>query len=445
MRLHLLSKSVIVRRPESLVLGSVVNILIINDTAHVNGGAAKLAISEAIGLADRGHSIFFLAAVDPVAPELASHPNIKVYCTKQFDLLADPNRLRAFLQGWWNQKAFQAASGLVRSLDASDTLVHLHIWSRALSSSVARAVLDAGLPVVCTLHDFLLACPTGTFFLHRDEKICELTPMSAACISTNCDTRSYSQKLWRVGRQVVQQRFGHIPSRMTDYIVHSKLAFDVMRPYLPVDAAVHEVNAYIEAVKSEPALPAQNTDFVYLGRLVREKGVMMLARSAAAEKIPLTFIGSGALEREIRETYPEAVITGWVDHAGSVSYLRKARALVFPSLWYETLGLVVLEAAAHGIPCIVPDTSAAREMIEDEVTGLLFKGGNEFDLRAKMRRLQNPELASALGRAAYDRFWASDFASLDAHIASLESIYGTMLQRVPQDAAPNLCMQKGVA
>jgi len=422
-----------------------VNILIINDTAHVNGGAAKLAISEAIGLADRGHSIFFLAAVEPVAAELASHPRVTVCCTKQFDLLADPNKLRAFLQGWWNRKAFRAAQNLLKPLDQGDTLVHLHIWSRALSSSVARAVLDAGLPVVCTLHDFLLACPTGTFFLHRDEKICELTPMSAACIGTNCDTRSYAQKLWRVGRQVVQQQFGHIPSHLTDYIVHSKLAFEVMRPYLPAQATVHEVNGYIEATRSDPASPGDHTDFVYLGRLVREKGVTMLARCAAAESIPLTFIGSGSLEPEIRQAYPEAVITGWVDRAGSVSYLRSARALVFPSLWYETLGLVVLEAAAHGIPCIVPDTSAAREMIEDGVTGLLFQGGNETDLRAKMRRLQDPEVASALGRAAYDRFWASDFASLDAHVASLEGIYRTMLQRVPQDAAPNLCMQKGVA
>jgi glycosyltransferase involved in cell wall biosynthesis len=444
-RLHLFLEALDLRRPESLVLGSVVNILIINDTAHVNGGAAKLAISEAIGLADRGHSIFFLAAVKPIAPELSSHPNIKVCCTDQFDLLADPNRLRAFLQGWWNRKALRAAQDLVKPLHADDTLVHLHIWSRALSSSVARAVLDAGLPVVCTLHDFLLACPTGTFFLHREEKICELTPMSAACIGTNCDTRNYSQKLWRVGRQMVQQHFGHIPSHLTDYIVHSKLAYDVMRPYLPVDATVHAVNGYIEATKTEPASPGQNTEFVYLGRLVREKGVTMLARCAAAEGIPLTFIGSGPLEGEVRQAYPKAAITGWVDRAGSVSYVRSARALVFPSLWYETLGLVVLEAAAHGIPCIVPDTSAAREMIEDGVTGLLFQGGNESDLRATMRRLQDSQVASGLGRAAYDRFWASDFASLDAHIASLEGIYRKMLQRVPQDAAPNLCMQKGVA
>jgi glycosyltransferase involved in cell wall biosynthesis len=157
--------------------------------------------------------------------------------------------------------------------------------------------------------------------------------------------------------------------------------------------------------------------------------VAMLARSAAAEQLPLVFIGSGPLEGDIAAIYPQAVITGWVDHATSITHLRQARALVFPSLWYETLGLVVLEAAAHGIPSIVPDTSAAREVVRDGETGLHFRGGDEQDLRRKLRQLQDPQFATTLGRAAYDRFWASDFSSRDAHLTALEAIYESLLER----------------
>ena len=405
------------------------NIVIINDTAHVNGGAAKLAITEACGLADRGHQVFFLAAVLPVAPELEGRPNVTVVCTNQFDLLADPNRLRAFLQGWWNQKAFRATRDLIAPLDPSNTVAHLHIWSRALSPSIGRAVLDAGIPTVCTLHDFVLACPTGTFFLHREKEICKLRPMSRACVCTNCDTRNYQHKLWRLGRHVVQEQFGHLPSHLTDYIVHSQLALDVMKPYLPDGATIHELPIYIDGTRAAPANPAENETFAYVGRLVGEKGVIMLARSAAAEQLPVTFVGSGPLAAEIHEANPTAVITGWVDREGCVDYLRKSRALVFPSLWYETLGLVVLEAAAHGIPSIVPDSSAAREFVEDGVTGFHFQGGNESDLRSKMRQLNDPQVAAALGRAAYDRFWAGPFSSLNTHIASLQRIYENVLQR----------------
>ena len=202
-----------------------------------------------------------------------------------------------------------------------------------------------------------------------------------------------------------------------------------MEPFLPPGAAIHDLPVYIESTRLPPASPAENQGFVYLGRLVREKGVLMLARAAALEDLPLVFVGSGALEEQVREINPKAVITGWVDHRASVEHLRQSRALVFSSLWYETLGLVVLEAAAHGIPSIVPDTSAASEIIEDGVTGLLFRGGDEADLRSRMLQLNNPEFAATLGRNAYDRFWATEHPSLDAHTRSLEAIYEGMLDR----------------
>jgi glycosyltransferase involved in cell wall biosynthesis len=292
---------------------------------------------------------------------------------------------------------------------------------------VVRAALDANLRCICTLHDFLLACPTGTLFLHRQQAICHLQPMSLACISTNCDTRSYPQKLWRVGRQVIQQQIGHVPAQLTNFIVHSSLAHEIMAPFLPPASIFHPLTPYIESSQSCPATPDKNENFVYLGRLVREKGVIMLARAAAAERLPLVFVGTGALTESIAATYPAATITGWVDHATSLAHLRRARALVFPSLWYETLGLVVLEAAANGIPSIVPDTSAAREIVLDGVTGLHFRSGDEQDLRAKMLQLKDPAFAASLGHAAYDRFWSSNFASRDAHLDALEAIYVTLL------------------
>ena len=61
----------------------------------------KIAIMNAHDLAERGHRIFFLCALLPIAPELKSHPNITVICSEQYEIIADPRRTRAFLQGWW--------------------------------------------------------------------------------------------------------------------------------------------------------------------------------------------------------------------------------------------------------------------------------------------------------------------------------------------------------
>ena len=266
-------------------------VVVINDNAEINGGAAKTAIMSARALADRGHAVHFLCAVPGIAEELR-HPLISVVCSDQYEILNDPHRVRAFAQGWWNRKAEALARSLFAKLNPAETIVHVHLWAKALSSSVVRAATQAGFMTVCTLHDFLLACPTGTLFQHHTQTICSLKPMSAACIQSNCDTRSYPQKLWRVGRQAIQNSVGGLPPGIQAFIAHSDLVADVMKPYLPRSAPIYRLPIYTQAHDAGSALPGDYGRFVYIGRLVREKGVLLLARAAAAEAMGLTYVGS---------------------------------------------------------------------------------------------------------------------------------------------------------
>ena len=107
-------------------------------------------------------------------------------------------------------------------------------------------------------------------------------------------------------------------------------------------------------------------------------------------------------------------------------WLSKARALVFPSLWYETQGLVVMEAAAKGVPAIVSDGCAARDFIVHGETGLLFRNGDVADLAEKISMLKDPKLAEHLGRQAYERYWANP-NSMENHISDLIKYYHHIL------------------
>jgi glycosyltransferase involved in cell wall biosynthesis len=185
---------------------------------------------------------------------------------------------------------------------------------------------------------------------------------------------------------------------------------------------MHFISNFVDAQPADPAPVHSNSAFVFSGRLVREKGPAMLARSARDENVEAVFIGDGECHEEVLRANPEATITGWLPYQEGLQHLRSARALVFPSRWYEAQPLVILESAANGIPAIVPNTSAARDMVEDGVTGLWFEGGNEKDLSAKIAMLKDPDLASRLGIAAYRKFWAAP-PTLDWHVGQLESAY----------------------
>ena len=88
--------------------------------------------------------------------------------------------------------------------------------------------------------------------------------------------------------------------------------------------------------------------------------------------------------------------------------------------------MVVAEAAALGIPAIVADQCAGREMVENGVTGLWFRSGDHADLCEKMTMLQDSNTAAQMGRAAYARHWVAPF-TLDKHLDLLETCYGSIL------------------
>jgi glycosyltransferase involved in cell wall biosynthesis len=91
--------------------------------------------------------------------------------------------------------------------------------------------------------------------------------------------------------------------------------------------------------------------------------------------------------------------------------------------------MVVMEAAALGVPAIVSDACAAREAIVDGETGLLFRSGDASDLAAKLDLLhRDSALAARLGLKAYERYWSAP-STIDLHTKQLIACYTQMLKR----------------
>lgn len=398
-------------------------VIVAADFAHVNGGAGRIAIDSARGLAAAGHDVILFTAVGPIAPDLVDRPHLRVECLQQPDIWSDPDRTGAAVRGVWNRTAAARLDAVLDTVDPADTVVHLHSWTKGLSASIVRTARARGVPVVTTLHDFLIVCPTGTLFDYQRGEACPLTPMTPACVARSCDARSYAHKLWRVGRHFVQAHAGHLPGAGAHVIAISEASARRLRPLLPDDCRVHVVPNFSEVPIAPPADVAANTAVVYVGRLSAEKGPLLLAESLRRLESPGVFVGDGELADAVRAHAPGLEVTGWLPADAVRDRLRRARVLVLPSLWFETQGLVVAEAAAAGVPAVVPSTSGARDWVDDGVHGLWFTSGDAADLARQIARLRDtPAFAARLGRAAYDRFWAAP-PTLASHIASLERVY----------------------
>jgi glycosyltransferase involved in cell wall biosynthesis len=140
------------------------------------------------------------------------------------------------------------------------------------------------------------------------------------------------------------------------------------------------------------------------------------------------FIGDGPIAPRLREQYPEARLLGWLEPAAVRAAMRAARTLVFPSLWYEGLGLTALEAKAMGTPVIVSDICAAREQIADGAEGLWFTSGDAASLASALERVKDDALVARLSRAAYESCWREP-PTLARHVEQTLAVYDEVLAR----------------
>ena len=402
-------------------------IVILIDHASVTGGQAKVALDSALGLKQAGHRPIVFAATQPIDPRLAA-ADIEVLCLDQPDLLGNKSKAAAALQGIWNSVAARKLGEFLASLPRDHTIVHVHGWAKALSASIAIPIQLSKLPAVYTMHEYFLFCPNGGFYNYPQHHICSLTPLSPQCWITNCDQRSYADKLWRATRTSVMKNIAALPRLFSDIILFSEFQRNIIKTYLPPTVQTHIVSNPIDAEDLGPKPNPASGDFIFVGRLSSEKGAACFAEAARKAKIKPVFIGDGHLHDFLKSAYPEAELMGWKSSTEVRQLMRKARALIFPSLWYEGQPLTVLEAKAMGTPVIVSDACAGRAEIENGVSGLWFESNNSDALASGLQQLKDDDTVTRMSYAAYNTFW-TNAPTLDKHIANLTRIYETMIDQ----------------
>lgn len=402
------------------------NAVIVNDFAFVNGGAGQIAFYTARKLAEKGNQVYFFSAVPPIAGDLKKQ-NIKVICLNQKDILNEPNRLQAAIRGIWNIRASKEMEALLRKLSPSNTVLHIHGLQKAISTSILAKAHHMGFRIIYHLHDYGMACPNLGFFDYKRQMICHKKAMGIACVCTNCDRRSYIQKVWRMARQLVQIKFGGLPEYVDAFIYISSFSLDFLKPYIPKSTKLFFVQNPLE-VEKKPLMDIEgNKSFLFIGRLSPEKNPVFLARAAAELQVPVIFLGDGTEADKIKKINPKAKLMGWVAHERLYDYISKSRALIFPSILGETQGLSAFEAQAYGLPVIVSDTCAAREAIVDGQSGLLFRNNSLDSLKKCMSELLSDDVAKRMSVNSYSEFW-NHHNNKDAYIDRLLSIYQKVLR-----------------
>jgi glycosyltransferase involved in cell wall biosynthesis len=135
--------------------------------------------------------------------------------------------------------------------------------------------------------------------------------------------------------------------------------------------------------------------------------------------------GDGEEAEAAKAANPSAVMLGWLSTDAVATELAEARALVFPSLWYECYPLVLADALRLGVPVIISDRTVADYLVLDGVSGLHVRGGDVHALASAMKRLQDDSLVQSMSDAAFAA--GGELLGLEDHVTRLFGIYRSLI------------------
>ena len=331
---------------------------------------------------------------------------------------------RAAARTVWSQEAYTRVRRELRQHRYD--IVHVQNFFPLISPSVYYAARSEGVAVVQTLRNYRLLCPGRDLF--RDGRPCELCvgkmiPWPGVAHACYRDSRAATGA---VAAMLSIHRLARTWARCVDrYIALTRFGREkFMEGGLPSEKIVVRSNT----VYPDPgAGPGGGGFAVFVGRLEEQKGIRTLldAWRQLGRKAPLTIIGDGPLASLVEAATKSQTGITWLGSQPSRETLEvvgRADLLVFCSQSYEGQPRVIAEAFARGTPVIAPRLGAMTEMVEEGLTGRLYRPLDPASMAEQANALVADQAAILKMRQAARRSFEQKF-SPEASADLLVDIY----------------------
>lgn len=312
-------------------------------------------------------------------------------------------KIKGFVNGVWCPSGVRAMREALER--EKPDVVNVHNLYPFISPAALWECKKAHVPVVMTIHNFRLMCPTGLFM--RDNRPCERCLERGnewGCIKYNCE-HSLLKSIGYASRNAVAR----IKRHYIDCVDRFACITDFQRRKLIEAGFPAERIVVIPNSIDAPEFKEQTQgDYVaYSGRISREKGVDMIIEAARRHPdIPFRFAGA-VRDADLVEDLPANVtLMGHLSGNDLDKFYRNARFFVMASRWYEGFPMTILEAARYSKPMIAPDHGGFTEIIGhgDTAIGILVPPNDPSSLESAVATLwSSPSHSCTLGISAHDK------------------------------------------
>ena len=371
-------------------------ILFVNEKCGYFGGVEQNIAVTARGLRLKGHQCF-LAHGDSLGSDLSAYESFFDGVSKFDEICVEKGKQSAH--------PFEKVVGKF-----SPDVLYLHKFPHV---DFCLPYLNK-LRTVRMIHDHDLCCPRRHKYFFHNSRICQKKAgwrcyLDLAFLSRDSHLGPIP-KFDSISRKLREMRVNYKLDRL---LVGSRFMRDELLQNGFPQEKVHIVPPNVDMKYSTPSQVPQEPVILFVGQLIKGKGVDLLLQALA--RVSLDFkalvIGVGNSEPHLRELCRNLNLEGrvhfkgWIANESLGEFYAKARIVAVPSRWPEPFGMIGLEAMSHGRPVVAFDVGGIPDWLEHEVTGLLAPE-QDIDAMANAltRLLSDLESCRRMGRTAFANF-----------------------------------------
>ncbi len=359
-------------------------ILLVNKFHYLKGGSEKYYFELGELLKEKGHEVAFFS--------MEHEKNVETSCKEYFVKPIDLNtgsKLKAFdvIYSKANKKKMEEALD-----DFKPDIVHLNNFQRQLSSSIIKPIKERNIPIVFTAHDMQAICPASAMLYNGE--ICEecIKYGYKKCIEKSCIKDSKLKSILGVYENRYYKR----------HKIYQKIDC-IITPSNFMQKQLDKGNLKYKAIETIPNFVITKEEInqvkdegyaFFFGRLSIEKGIFNLIKSIKdIENGKLYIAGDGPEKENIIKYIEENKLSNKVKLVGYLKqdkireYIKNAKFIVVPSIWYENCPYSILETMEIGKPIIGTRIGGIPELIKHNENGFLYDYTNVEELKKYMVKL----------------------------------------------------------
>ena len=323
---------------------------------------------------------------------------LKFYNNEVFQLIRDnskellgfKDKFKAFKNLSYSKESIEILNREILRFGTPD-IVHVHNTFPLWTYSVLDFFKKKNIPIIMTLHNYrIIREKLGLFNKNRDKY----------GYFKNSNIGSF------IISKLINKR-KDLLATVSKFITHTEFTkHEFSRNVIPHDKLVIKPNFLnSKETKIIPILKKENA--IFASRISLEKGILTLIKAFKNINLKLDILGDGPLFDKVNKNNINNIkLHGNLQRDEVRKFINRSKFLIFPSEWYESFPMTILEAFREGTLVMASNIGSIKSIIKDKYNGILFEPGNHKDLINKVEWiLNNPKICDQIALNANNEFY----------------------------------------